>query len=822
MDIVGEVGLKLTTVFDDESARKSREKQKEHTKKTSEDSTESSRKSNEKNTQNTKKAYQKMGEYVTNFGRRVDGVFRGIAGSYKYQLAGLGAVGLFNKALNEASAASESLGTIQAIFEKNAEVVIANSNLAAERLGLSAVQYRERAAQMSAHAARLVVGTGQDMSAQIDELITRAADIGAAFNMSTADATTLLSGALTGETEPIRRYGIDVSVAALEQYYMVRGLKKAKTPLTEQQKLMARYAILMEKTGALQGRFAAEADGYAGSMKILKADFLDVLAKVGTQFLPYAIAAVQYVNELVDKFAALDPGTQKLVVIVSGIAIALPFLIVGFGMVASSLMSISKFSSSTVGAVSRIGGALLGVGKSADGTKRTSSAITKGFKGLVSAIKNAKSPFGWLLRAFKLLFVVARPILIAISFMFSPIGLAIAAVVAAITFAVYAFKNWDKVKEYTAKAWEAVKGFASKAWVAIKEFTAKAVDAFKDWLSSMGEKLKEIGPKILPAIGRALAFIIPAVFRLWFEVQKTFIKLVYEVLKQVGITILLLPAYMAKAVWLLIKWRHKIMRALVEGMVELTKKIITILKNWVTELGSLITRGIRAIPSIFSKAWDAIKSAFRTSITYIQKLIPRMIDAVRNMASNVRDKFNELRRSAPDAIRAMVARIKDLISGLGGWFRKAGRFIIDGLISGVRNGKAAILREIADIANTIKERFARIWQIKSPSRVAMGLMGNIFDGFDSALAKRGPFTVQAFGEFSDATLAAAKTPLNKTATVPASDRVAATHRAFNNNTYRAGDVNNSRQYTINVDATGVNSPQSVVNELQWAMKYQVV
>ena len=74
------------------------------------------------------------------------------------------------------------------------------------------------------------------------------------MNLDVNQAAELFQSGLAGETEPLRKFGIDLSAAAVEASAYANGIAKAGKPLTEQQKVQARYALLMKTDRQDSGR----------------------------------------------------------------------------------------------------------------------------------------------------------------------------------------------------------------------------------------------------------------------------------------------------------------------------------------------------------------------------------------------------------------------------------------------------------------------------------------------------------------------------------------------------------------------------------------
>lgn len=137
-------------------------------------------------------------------------------------------------------------------------------------------------------------------------------DEGSYWNKDVAQTFTAMSSAISGEIEPIRRLGVDLSQARLQQELLALGFNKQVSSLSQADKAVLRYIAIMKQTANVQGNLAQTIQSPANQIKILKAQ-LDMLAKsVGSllypalkSILPPLIAAVQLIREFVEWVAKL-------------------------------------------------------------------------------------------------------------------------------------------------------------------------------------------------------------------------------------------------------------------------------------------------------------------------------------------------------------------------------------------------------------------------------------------------------------------------------------------------------------------------------------
>lgn len=156
-------------------------------------------------------------------------------------------------------------------------------------------------------------GLASDKAYVLSKNLTQLAyDEASYWNKDVAETFTAMSSAISGEIEPIRRLGVDLSQARLQQELLALGFNKQVSSLSQADKAVLRYIAIMKQTANVQGNLAQTIQSPANQIKILKAQ-LDMLAKsVGSllypalkSILPPLIAAVQLIREFVEWVAKL-------------------------------------------------------------------------------------------------------------------------------------------------------------------------------------------------------------------------------------------------------------------------------------------------------------------------------------------------------------------------------------------------------------------------------------------------------------------------------------------------------------------------------------
>ncbi len=136
-------------------------------------------------------------------------------------------------------------------------------------------------------------------------------DISSFFNISVEDSMQKLQSGISGELEPLRRLGYDLSQARLEQTAFNLGIKESVSNMTQAEKAELRYYAVMTQVTTAQGDMARTLEAPANQLRILKAQLTQTSRAIGNIFipalnaiLPYAIAVLKVIREIADSIAA--------------------------------------------------------------------------------------------------------------------------------------------------------------------------------------------------------------------------------------------------------------------------------------------------------------------------------------------------------------------------------------------------------------------------------------------------------------------------------------------------------------------------------------
>jgi hypothetical protein len=204
----------------------------------------------------------------------------------KFALVGAGIAGAVGgKLVKFGSDLAESQSKVNVVFGQSSKVINDFASKSADSLGMST----QKALEATSTYGNLfqAFGVGQSSAATMStSLVQLAGDLASFNNANPEDVLLALRSGLSGEAEPLKRYGIAINDARLKQEAFNMGLYNGKGNLDITAKSQAAYALIMKDSSLAQGDYARTASGVANTTRSLKANFEDVAAQLGTYLIP--------------------------------------------------------------------------------------------------------------------------------------------------------------------------------------------------------------------------------------------------------------------------------------------------------------------------------------------------------------------------------------------------------------------------------------------------------------------------------------------------------------------------------------------------------
>lgn len=190
---------------------------------------------------------------------------------------------------------------------------------AAEAFGESELQAKQFTSTLGAMFKSMGVGQA-DMEEMSMSLAGLAGDMASFYNLDPTEAFEKLRSGISGETEPLKQLGINMSVVNLEAFAMAEGITKSYQEMTQAEQATLRYQYIMSATADAQGDFANTSDSLANQQRILQLEIQTLAAEIGNDLMPIAQGAIEIARNGVEWVTEHKDALEKLTVAVSAAA----------------------------------------------------------------------------------------------------------------------------------------------------------------------------------------------------------------------------------------------------------------------------------------------------------------------------------------------------------------------------------------------------------------------------------------------------------------------------------------------------------------------
>lgn len=202
------------------------------------------------------------------------------------------------ESVNLASDIEEVQNVIDVTFGLGAKQIEEFAQSAAEAYGMSELAAKQYTGTMGAmlKSSGLATDAAQEMSMALTGL---SGDIASFYNLGTDTAFEKIRSGISGETEPLKQLGINMSVANLEAYALSEGITKSYNSMSQAEQVLLRYNYLLSVTADAQGDFARTSSSFANQIRILQLNFEQLKIAVGNAIIPIAQAVLPGINAII-------------------------------------------------------------------------------------------------------------------------------------------------------------------------------------------------------------------------------------------------------------------------------------------------------------------------------------------------------------------------------------------------------------------------------------------------------------------------------------------------------------------------------------------
>ena len=240
-----------------------------------------------------------------------------LAGTVALAFGTAALVNFGKESLMLASDIEEVQNVIDVTFGRGAKQIEEFAKSAAEAYGLSELSAKQYTGTMGAmlKSSGLAVGAAQEMSIALTGLT---GDLASFYNLDTDTAFEKIRSGISGETEPLKQLGINMSVANLEAYALTQGITKSYNAMSQAEQVMLRYNYLVSVTADAQGDFARTSNSLANQLRILSLNFDQLKIAVGNALMPIAQAVLPGINAIISALTKLAHVFAKVTALLFG------------------------------------------------------------------------------------------------------------------------------------------------------------------------------------------------------------------------------------------------------------------------------------------------------------------------------------------------------------------------------------------------------------------------------------------------------------------------------------------------------------------------
>ena len=250
------------------------------------------------------------------------GALKKIAAGFSAAKIGQALLDIGKKAVEAASDLEEVQNVVNVTFGDNSNKIEKWAKTAGTQFGLTETQAKRFTSTLGAMMKSAGM-SGDQIADMSTDLAGLAADMASFYNLDFDTAFQKIRSGISGETEPLKQLGINMSTANLEAFALQQGLEKTWNEMNQGEQIMLRYQYIMQATADAQGDFSNTSDGYANSLRLLQTNLTSLETNLGMLLIPAIAEATGFLNvflqkltgtqnqTVLDEFAAIDLKTEE-------------------------------------------------------------------------------------------------------------------------------------------------------------------------------------------------------------------------------------------------------------------------------------------------------------------------------------------------------------------------------------------------------------------------------------------------------------------------------------------------------------------------------
>lgn len=208
-----------------------------------------------------------------------------------------GVTGSIDESIGLASDLVETQNVVDVTFEDSASTINKWAQEALNAYGITETKAKQYSSTLGAMLKSMGIADDQVLQMSMD-MAGLAADMASFYNLDHDTAFEKIRSGISGETEPLKALGINMSVANLNAFALEKGMNKAFDKMSQAEQATLRYQYLLEATKDAQGDFARTGDSFSNEMRKLQTNLDRIKTEFGKGLLGVVTPAISLLNNV--------------------------------------------------------------------------------------------------------------------------------------------------------------------------------------------------------------------------------------------------------------------------------------------------------------------------------------------------------------------------------------------------------------------------------------------------------------------------------------------------------------------------------------------
>ena len=610
--------------------------------------------------------------------------------------------------IKNASNLQEVQNVVDVTFEESAGIINDWATKAASAYGMSELSAKQYTGTIGAMFKSMGLADEQVLSMSTD-MVGLAGDFASFYNLEHEEAFNKIRAGISGETEPLKQLGINMSVANLEAFALFQGIDKSHNSMTQAEQATLRYNYLMSVSADAQGDFARTSGSYANQLRIAQLNMENLATGIGAKLLPICNEALTIFNDMFSGTMDISTGFSKLTEMVVNLANDLLNSLPQIAETAGQI--ITSFASGITAMLPQLVPVATSVITTLVSTFSSNVAqITTAAVQIILTLAEA------LINSLPELLNAAIQIVVALV---NGITQALPVLVPAIVSAVILMVNT----------------LLANVPLILQtgiDLLMALVDAIPTVVTALVQNLPTIITTIIDALIESIPLLIGAAIELFMALVEAIPIIVVELVKalpQIVTAIIQGLARLSELLWNIltecvgkfISWGDQSENEGAQGSQSFLTQVINIIKELPARVWEWLQNAITNISSFFNDilntAAEMTPQFVNTIISFVSELPGKIWDGIIGAVSAVTDWGNQLLTAGINAAQNLVNSIWSTLCELPGQMLDIGKNLVQGLWNGINDAKNWVLDKIKGFGESILNGIKSFFGIASPSKL---------------------------------------------------------------------------------------------------------